>query len=480
MLDHVDMENYDYVILRSATPRAAGAYIENVWASLTAKQKNSVAAAYFGISKNEFMRGKSKPKAGGRSRPIFPKPIVEMLAVVDSFHDFNKHLNLQDLVRDKLPVGFSANDLLNEKSFLKKLALQKELKFAGPQALFPNPAYGCDLDQKYFIAPQDGNVNIENVIVAQHQSVAARREKRLVPFDVVTRYYPFDDDELARKRLEYLKLRQIASLLCLMRRKFSSRLDILVDGNKHPLCGIAVGIKNLWNEFAKKFKTDPPTRSFVELAARLKEIIQEGESGSGSEASAECKMTDANVFDSQINTMGLPVDPRPTGKVFSSNFKLYDDLQVVLDGVAKVQERKAAFSLLLENTSFQNLEISSSQAQEHFSNNHIAKLINTRSSNKNTPLQKTLSKLSRNTLLGIKLAGDWGQVENCRRYKKVFLTQDKIAALYAYCVGVEFILFSVEERSAPGDKEKPENDFFRYTFLLGGHRPRRSSAPFPI
>jgi hypothetical protein len=102
MLDHVDMENYDYVILRSATPRAAGAYIENVWASLTAKQKNSVAAAYFGISKNEFMRGKSKPKAAGRSRPIFPKPVIEMLAVVDSFHDFNKHLNLQDLVRDKI------------------------------------------------------------------------------------------------------------------------------------------------------------------------------------------------------------------------------------------------------------------------------------------------------------------------------------------------------------------------------------------
>jgi len=263
-----------------------------------------------------------------------------------------------------------------------------------------------------------------------------------------------------------------------MRRKFSSRLDILVDRNKHPLWGIAVGIKNLWNEFAKKFKTDPPTRSFVELAARLREIIQEGESGSGAEA--ECKMTDANVFDAQINTMVLPIDPRPTGKVFPSNFKLYDDLQVVLDGVAKVQERKVAFSLLLENTSFQNLEISSSQAQEHFSNNHIAKLINTRSSNKNTPLQKTLSKLSRNTLFGIKLAGDWGQVENCRRYKKVFLTQDKMAALYAYCVGVEFILFSVEERSTPGDKEKPENDFFRYTFLLGGHRPRRSSAPFPI
>ena len=52
----------------------------------------------------------------------------------------------------------------------------------------------------------------------------------------------------------------------------------------------------------------------------------------------------------------------------------------------------------------------------------------------------SLLKFDRDTLYAIKRAGDWGQVEHAKKYKKIFVTDDIMAALYAYFRDVPCIL----------------------------------------
>lgn len=63
--------------------------------------------------------------------------------------------------------------------------------------------------------------------------------------------------------------------------------------------------------------------------------------------------------------------------------------------------------------------------------------------------------------LAIKRAGDWGQVEHAARYGKIFVTSDKLAALYAYYRRVRFIYLRRHE--------KVDEFFLRYTFVLSRH-----------
>jgi hypothetical protein len=56
-----------------------------------------------------------------------------------------------------------------------------------------------------------------------------------------------------------------------------------------------------------------------------------------------------------------------------------------------------------------------------------------------------LLELSPDTMLAIKRGGDWGQVEHCAKYNKLFVTSDKMAALYAFYRNVKFMLVQYQE-----------------------------------
>jgi hypothetical protein len=60
----------------------------------------------------------------------------------------------------------------------------------------------------------------------------------------------------------------------------------------------------------------------------------------------------------------------------------------------------------------------------------------------------------------MKRAGDWGQVEHCARYNKVFVTHDALAALYAFYRGVHFVLVRVVDDNKDGG---------RYVCIMGRH-----------
>ena len=69
----------------------------------------------------------------------------------------------------------------------------------------------------------------------------------------------------------------------------------------------------------------------------------------------------------------------------------------------------------------------------------------------------------------MKRAGDWGQVEHCVKYNKVFVTADKFAALYAYYRGVRFILMREANHRKSAAYPKLLS-FNRYVFIIGHRR----------
>jgi hypothetical protein len=70
----------------------------------------------------------------------------------------------------------------------------------------------------------------------------------------------------------------------------------------------------------------------------------------------------------------------------------------------------------------------------------------------------------------IKRGGDWGQVEHCLKYNKIFVTADKFAALYAYYRGVRFIFMrQANHVETPAYPNLPS--FTRHIFIIGRLRP---------
>ena len=65
------------------------------------------------------------------------------------------------------------------------------------------------------------------------------------------------------------------------------------------------------------------------------------------------------------------------------------------------------------------------------------------------------------SLTNMKRAGDWAQVEACKRKGLIFLTEDRLAALYAFYRKVPFVLIRIHEYQELGD------DMTQYSCCLG-------------
>jgi hypothetical protein len=64
----------------------------------------------------------------------------------------------------------------------------------------------------------------------------------------------------------------------------------------------------------------------------------------------------------------------------------------------------------------------------------------------------------------LKRAGDWGQIEHCKKYNKIFVTKDKMAALYAGYRKVPFIYMKNEDLNKDVSNTNPS--FIQFSFIL--------------
>lgn len=86
--------------------------------------------------------------------------------------------------------------------------------------------------------------------------------------------------------------------------------------------------------------------------------------------------------------------------------------------------------------------------------------------------------------LAMKRAGDWGQIEHCKRYGIVFVTADKLAALYAAYRDVPFLYLKHHvpkwnDDVQVGTFDGVRTNFVQYSFVMGGDRRSRVALASP-
>jgi hypothetical protein len=228
-----------------------------------------------------------------------------------------------------------------------------------------------------------------------------------------------------------------------MRQVYGLDADFLIDSSCSPLVTMILALRFIDKVFFERFQTDPDFSEFSKISENI---------FGGAATWREPRLADANLFDSAYNATKFEYDDRETGIVINNNPRIeLGGLQVSSQGTAS-RARINDFEL----------NLTSKQASKYFSINNIRNVIMGKLLN--DPINKKLYPLGESGLYAVKRAGDWGQVENCRKYDKVFFTSDRLAALYAQFRGVKFVFMAFEQEYDTSGPAKPF--IFRYTFVL--------------
>jgi len=176
-------------------------------------------------------------------------------------------------------------------------------------------------------------------------------------------------------------------------------------------------------------------------------------------------ISDANLFDAnEMPALGLSYDPRPTGSVFTDGLKL--ELGGIVNKAVPVTINGATVLVKPAETTAQ-LSVAGIDGFIR-GRGTVAVPVTTLAPAAQAPksLLDLYKGLPDSDVYSLKRAGDWGQVEHCARYGKIFVTADKLAALYAAYRNVGFIFVSQHVMN-------PYNQlpgFVQHTFVLGKSR----------
>ena len=173
-------------------------------------------------------------------------------------------------------------------------------------------------------------------------------------------------------------------------------------------------------------------------------------------------MTDANMYDAAEHSMHFTVDSRATGNIFRKEC----EYQISLNGITTKK-----------GNNYLNINITDkvnglSWAKPLISHDTTSQLsINTLKNYMTIASAKTELKTLQDHILAfstplkyaLKRAGDWSQVEHSKLHNKVFVTSDKLAAIYAAYRKIRFIFI---RRQFSGDKMKHLKDLYRCTYVI--------------
>ena len=154
---------------------------------------------------------------------------------------------------------------------------------------------------------------------------------------------------------------------------------------------------------------------------------------------AVATVSDANLFDAATCSASqrVGVDARPTGKIY-----LFDDspYQIELFGLGGAERGSpnGRVDVLVTETDTEGEHAKKREIRLRMSDLDASKWCSRRAiaeDRRPSPFEACSQQLRH----AIKRAGDWGQVEHAKRYGKVFVTADKMAAMYAWYREVPFM-----------------------------------------
>ena len=472
--DNVPVEFVDSFVVDCQTLTGASEFIDWILSGVTtetAKDLESVVRVFFDIRTKDVRqirglvrehpavkKGKHRKQKGGFQYESDFR-ITSMLALADTHHDFRKvSLAFLDdkLAETPLPKGITLETLKKESSLVRKLASMRSLILrpslvANRGVKVANPLYGAkfldvfDLD-KFIKKANEADRNVKGLYRAQMRHADGKYDSDLVHVDITTVTDARESSSAAEKKLALIKLRQVASVIATMRRLYGSK-DYVVDADSGwPMIKLLFAYKNIDEAFFLKFKTFPKAPSIALLSKAILALVEIRLVGDY-EPLGRLQQTDAAIFDPAINSERLELDSSATGRIYGEGAF---DFQVRLDGCRQTKEGTKVDIVISEQDRTIELSLTSKQCANYVSKNSITSymLVGASRGNKADPIDAKLSTLSRETLFALKRAGDWGQVEHCKTYSKVFVTRDRLAALYAHYRDVKYVFLSFDDRTS--------------------------------
>jgi hypothetical protein len=359
-------------------------------------------------------RSVAKQRGGTDSNKVY-----NLLALCDSVHDASRVrvsvdtiMKVMRMTDADLPKGLTREELKDEKRVVDFLQRRKTLRF-GDGCVVANPTYKAEL--RLSDIPNADDIVTEDIAAALHRRMRDKSSGgRVLGVSVFADYTGLPK----HKRLQF---RQVLCLAYQMRSWFGPSCVFQPDA-LHPLVKFVTATHLIGDEFYKKFVVDQQY-SVAKYAAEIRAIVDQA--AAGSRTTWELELSDANIYDAQSTDERIAVDPRPTGCVYRPDFGVQVCLRPLPDRMAEV--------VYAGRNGASTTEIVDSSSARLLSSTEVV-FSSVKKASEDAELQ-----------LALKRAGDWGQVEHCVKYDRVFVTSDVLAALYAYFRGVRFMLLLVQK-----------------------------------
>ena len=441
----------------------AEAFVKRCLDAATPEQKEKIYREYAGIRAKLVRQKKKKPKkpvakGGARTGTTgTDAAFYDFMQLVDTCHDFADDEADLATIREvmasvRLPNKFDEKLLLNEKLLIEYLTSQKQFKFG--EAIIQNPLYKADILQKTAIEPNDTLQDLcnrqQNIFKGKYGS-----DTSLIPVEIITTHPNPPTNQLL----------QIAAVCRTIRDKFGNDCFFCLDCANDQ---IALAMTNIQDMSTKIYENMFHDISMQEISQGLKKAIERTVAdGILVPIVWKAEVTDANMFDTAATSRALESDESPTGNVFRGD----RGPQIFLNGIERKNGNQKYVGVTFTDVDGVSVssDFTSKESPRYFSLNVIRTYIGRPITTTKPSKHDQLMRFSDQMKYAMKRAGDWGQVEHCVKYNKVFVTADKFAALYAYYRGIRFILM----REAHHNKSAAYPNllsFNRYVFIIGHRR----------
>jgi hypothetical protein len=281
------------------------------------------------------------------------------------------------------------------------LSSPRFLRFPG-HAPIPNPFHGVHILKRY---PYDATKSLDDQARCARSGV--RKGLRTVSMELW----------LVEPQPRLLQIKQIAKVCSVIREALGDNVEWIVDASHESIPSIISSFPLVQERLLQRFRTVPAERSAFIAQLQASNPVQ------WTPIICDASLNDPgdlNRFVYEKSNRQLGFDKDPTGRVFRDG---YPD-QITLKGA--VQKRDNDMYYLTEEFGELNYRLMTHSLSA------MMREINFVMEEERTEVrthEEVVRLIAR--CMAKKRSGDWGQVENCVVKGRVFITCDKMAALYA-------------------------------------------------
>ena len=480
------------IVMRISTQSEADTYVsralndasaelrERVFQSFEELAVTSVAGMY---EDRDVRSDKTVPLVRVQSGGDAQSQFYALLQLIDSLKDFGDKVpaeHIQQAFRVELPIITKTRDNVEiveqmklaemygpDNTLLQDITSTAQLQFPNG-AVYDNPLHNHNFEQGMFVFDS----RITDCLV--DDQILLYKETNPPCKDCTNlEVWSFVEDEL-----KILKVEQIVHVVAEITKMYGVNAKFIVDESA-PLTRLVLSMKMIYKSFLQSFRIQWLDKK------QTMEWIQWWNVWSELTKNWRCMTCDAGLMDAEPHAFDL--HPAPTGDIFEEGSPVQISL---ISSSETVNGRKVERQY--------TYEISSDCSPVDF--NHPGTNTVTKSiiNDKYNGIQELYSINSVVTTiasridvgmniavpLALKLAGDWGQVEHCKKYDMVFVTSDKLAALYAIYRDVCVIYVNTWRVPDKVWDEYDTRDLYRHSFALCGSdnaqarlvRPRRPTS----